>query len=52
MVRTISSKETSQIAVIGGSKRSTVNGDNLKNIRHEVSRYLGKKKEVISERRS
>jgi hypothetical protein len=44
MVRTIRSKGTSQIAVIKGSKRNTINGDNLNNIRCETSRHFRNRK--------
>jgi hypothetical protein len=41
MLKISRSKETSQIAVVTGSKR---NGDNLKNIRREASRKFRNKK--------
>jgi hypothetical protein len=41
MIKIIRQNETSQIAVVTGSKR--INGDNLNNIRHETSRHFRKK---------
>jgi hypothetical protein len=51
MLTIIRSKETSQIAVVAGSKRNTVNGDHLNNIRHEASRHFrNEKRECLKDK--
>jgi hypothetical protein len=42
MFKTVRSKETSQIAMVTGSK--PINGDNLKNVRCEASRHFKNKR--------
>jgi hypothetical protein len=50
VLRNIKPKETSQIAVVTGSKRNR--WDNLNNMRRETSRHLKNKKETISKRQN